>query len=179
MDFFCDRVLTSDDLRGLNSGITDNKPTTELFRVLIERTANEATKLTLNTQLEIDRLLNPVIKMSSTSQSSQSGVEFLANELPCDLHLLNFRTNLNTMGTIGSTIYNMFLHRYQTSCETKCFDSESLRLNQTLTQNVLNSLDEKAETVSLSATQKLNDLNLVKDDLFISDLTVLRMKLKE
>lgn len=99
-------MLLYDDLRGLGQGISDNKPTTELYRIFIEKTANEDKKLTLTSQLLIDRLLNPVIKMRSTSQSSQGTIEFLANELSCDTHLLNLRTNLNTFSD-----YYLFLHR--------------------------------------------------------------------
>lgn len=175
IDVFLDRVLLQDDFRGLGQGVTDNKPTTEIYRVFIEKTANEANKLTLGSQLQIDSLLNPVIKMRSTSQSSQGSVEFFANELPCDLHLLNLRTNLNTF-----TNYNLFLHRYLTSCETKCFNSETLQLNSTLRANLLNILDEKAEVLTLSTTQKIGDLNLVKDDFFMSenDLKVLGLTLR-
>lgn len=171
-----DRVLLQDDFRGLGQGITDNKPTTEIYRLFIEKTANEDRKLTLTSQLLIDRLLNPVIKMRSTSQSSQSTIEFLLNELPCDVHLLNLRTNLNTF-----TDYYLFLHRYLTSCETKCFNSETLQLNATLRTNLLNVLDEKAEVLTLSTIQKLSDLNILKDDFFISenDFKVLGLKLKE
>lgn len=176
IDVFLDRVLLQDDFRGLGQGVTDNKPTNEIYRIFIEKTANEAKKLTLNCQLHIDNLFNPIIKMKSTFQSNQGTIEFLANELPCDIHLLNMRTNLNTL-----TEYNLFLHRYLTSCETKCFNSETLQLNSTLRTNLLSILDEKAEVLTLSTTQKLSELNLIKDDFFISenDFKVLGLKLKD
>lgn len=173
---FLDRVLLQDDFRGLGQGVTDNKPTSELYRVLVEKTANEAQKLTLNSQLLVDSLLNPVLKMRSGAQSSQGSIEFFASELPCDLHLLNLRTNLNTF-----TDYNVFLHRYLTSCETKCFGSEALRLNSTLRTNLMNILAETAEVLTLDTTKKLSDLSLTKDDLYMgeNDLKVLSVRLKE
>lgn len=168
--------MLQDDARGLGQGITDNKPTTEVYRIFVEKTANEAKKLTLNSQLLIDRLLNPIIKMKSSAQSNQGTIEFLSNELPCDLHLLNLRTNLNTF-----TDFYLFLHRHLTSCETKCFNSETLLLNNTLRPNQLSVLDEKAEILTLNTIHKISDFNLIKEDLFINenDFKVLGLKLKE
>ena len=114
--------------------------------------------------------------MQSSAQSSQGTIEFLSNELPCDIHLLNLRTNLNTF-----TDYYLFLHRYLTSCETKCFNSETLLLNNTLRTNLLNILDDKAELLTLNTVHKLGEINISKDDFFISenDFKVFGLKLKE
>lgn len=175
IDVFLDRLMLHDDFRGLGAGIADNKRTREIYRVFIEKTANEARKLTLNSQLLIDSLRNPVIKMRSTAQSSQGSIEFFASELACDLHLLNLRTNLNTFD------FNLFLHKRSISCETKCFGSETLSINNTLRTNLLNILENKAELLTLSATQKRSDLSLSKDDIFFSEneIKVLGMRVKD
>ena len=174
IDIFLDRRLFHDDQRGLGQGITDNRAITEKFRVIIEPKTRDPLKPSLKVQLEHLNLFNQLFVMQSDSASSESAKSLMSFNLPCDIHLLNFRSNLTSLKETF-----LFLHRFSSACEANCFGSHYLKLSSHLTSNVIQSLDVNITEMSLSLNQAKSNLSLEKDiNLKEMDISVFKFTLK-
>ncbi|OQR75781.1 alpha-mannosidase 2-like [Tropilaelaps mercedesae] len=115
LEVMLDRKLRFDDSRGLGEGIMDNRHTRSRFWLLMEiRDQNRLDKTISSERQEISLLsrsghrlatmLNfpPVIMQSlptGLSRMVHGEIRFLAEPLPCDVHLLNIRTLPEEAGT--------------------------------------------------------------------------------
>ena len=134
-----DRRLDQDDNRGMGQPVHDNIPLTKsTFRLLLEsnRQSDHSTLhniqsqpvLTLLSHLSLQSLLNPLIIMTDSSPleaGPQMAPDFpgLQHDLPCDVHLLNLRTNVARESDDGvaasqfpSATALMLLHRVGVDC---------------------------------------------------------------
>jgi len=146
LDVFLDRRLTQDDARGLNQGVTDNKRTRESFRLLFELPTAPASKkdpkLTSAALFESHSLLNPLLGITPSSESSQPllpqpHASFLQHSLPCDLHLLNIRR-----ATRRPKEFGLLLHRIAYSCDSSCSAAqEPILLSSMFHESVLEQFD--------------------------------------
>jgi len=163
IDVFLDRRLLQDDQRGLNQGVVDNRQTKEVFKVFFEATPFQATKPSLEAQLESQKLLSPPIIMYSTMKSTISELGFIHDPLPCNFHLLNFRRS-----TAGD--FSLFLHRFGVSCEIKCANSSALQLSSNLAPGLVKALQPTVTKMSLSLlTEERQDIYM-NEELFIDEM---------
>lgn len=157
LDVFLDRYLLHDDQRGLGQGVIDNLKTQEFFRILIEPSSKDNDKPTLDAQTQSLNLLHPPLVMRGNQQSNQGQIRFLRNELPCNIHLLNFRTNL-----YASNEFSVFFHRFACTCETDC-EQSSFNLNDLFSSMLSDLLDQKATRRSLSLMHSKGDWNFTSN----------------
>ncbi|XP_053201389.1 alpha-mannosidase 2x-like [Panonychus citri] len=156
IDVFLDRRLVQDDNRGVGQGITDHRRTRERFRVSIENRGLNPLKPTSHVHQELTKLLNEPFLMQSGSSSNQGSLQFMSSPLPCDVHLLNFRSDLNTQND-----FYLFLHRFGSTCESTCPSSHPFTLLPHLSRNIFNSIQPTMSTMSLSLNQVLqSNLNI-------------------
>uniref|UniRef100_A0A672ID83 Alpha-mannosidase n=1 Tax=Salarias fasciatus TaxID=181472 RepID=A0A672ID83_SALFA len=98
LEVVLDRRLLQDDNRGLGQGVTDNKVTASLYRLLLEeRGVGGASEehLSLLAHLDSLSLCQPPITMVTRDHAPQLKLRPflpLSSPLPCDIHLLNLRT---------------------------------------------------------------------------------------
>ncbi|XP_054164491.1 alpha-mannosidase 2-like [Oppia nitens] len=161
VDIFLDRRLLQDDQRGLNQGVVDNRKTRETFKLLLERVSTvpsrvpQELKPTLESQLELQKLLTPPVLMYSTFKSTLSEVYFLHNPFPCNIHLMNLRRSSK------GNKYNLFLHRWAVSCEAKCANASAIELTKHFSPIVTKSLQPLISRMSLSALyEKESDISI-------------------
>ena len=176
IDIFMDRRLIQDDNRGVGQGITDHRRTRERFRIAVENRALNSLKPTSHVHLELIKLLNEPFLMQSESSSNQGSLKFMASPLPCDVHLLNFRSDLNTQND-----FYLFLHRFGSTCESTCPSSHPFTLHPHLSRNLVNAIQPTMSSMSLSLNQVLqSNLNISSFPIQLDqmDFTVLSLKLK-
>ncbi|KAK6639750.1 hypothetical protein RUM43_008025 [Polyplax serrata] len=94
-----DRRLVQDDNRGLGQGVLDNRVTPNLFRILVERRLENCNKvsssLSVNAYKLSQSLLNPLIKMISTSEVQRDllgSYSPVSKDMGNDIHLVSART---------------------------------------------------------------------------------------
>uniref|UniRef100_H3CAT2 Alpha-mannosidase n=1 Tax=Tetraodon nigroviridis TaxID=99883 RepID=H3CAT2_TETNG len=103
LEVMLDRRLQQDDNRGLGQGVTDNKLTASLYRLLVEDRRGGAQSgggasvehLSLLAHLSSLSLSHPPITMVATGDEQLPKLrpfQPLRSSLPCDVHLLNLRT---------------------------------------------------------------------------------------
>lgn len=177
LDVFLDRRLMQDDQRGVGQGITDNRRTRESFRIVIERKPEESLKPSVQVQRNLLRLLNPPHLISSKTPSQQGELVFMPKELPCDIHLLNLRTNIASYHQ-----FSLFLHRFATSCDSSCTSySASFPLASHLSPTILNALQPSVSILSLSLMDELErnvSLSSLKVEMDQIDFVVYALRLK-
>ena len=149
LDIFLDRRLLQDDQRGLNQGVLDNRRTKETFKIVLDtlvsaQTTTNSLRPSLEAQTELQKLLSPPIIMHSKTKSTISEMYFLRQSLPCALHLLSLRRP-STANT-----FDLFLHRWGLSCETKCANDSTIQLSQILSPIVTKQLEPVMTQMSLS-----------------------------
>lgn len=126
LEIMLDRRLTGDDNRGLGQGVTDNKATVEIFRLLIEHTTDQfndpiasLSHPSMFSHFVRDMLQNPIMKLitlpafNTIPVPSSAIYSSLRKPLPCDVHLVNFRTI--SRKTPATTV--LILHRYLYDCD--------------------------------------------------------------
>lgn len=129
LEVVLDRRLQQDDNRGLGQGVTDNKITASLYRLLLEERGGGATEvggasvehLSLLAHLESLSLCHPPVTMVAPDNSPQPKLRPflpLSSPLPCDVHLLNLRT-LEDEKETGSPSQGvaLLLHRQGFHCD--------------------------------------------------------------
>ncbi|RWS09023.1 alpha-mannosidase 2-like protein [Dinothrombium tinctorium] len=176
VDVFLDRRLMQDDQRGVNQGVTDNKPTRESFIILIEEKPAANEKASLKAQLESLKQLNPVNLMYSLKHNTQGEISFLRSPLPCDIHLLNLRSNL-----ISYNEFSLFLHRFGTSCDTSCPKQQKFTIGSLFTSNVIDAIEPYASRVSLSLMHEIkSNVSVFEESASLEemDFDVYNLKLK-
>uniref|UniRef100_A0A6I8RD56 Alpha-mannosidase n=1 Tax=Xenopus tropicalis TaxID=8364 RepID=A0A6I8RD56_XENTR len=143
LEVFLDRRLMQDDNRGLGQGVQDNKITSNLFRLLLEKRFGKDEKEdekpvsypSILSHITSMFLNHPVIPMAATSDSGSSVLlnAFLplTSSMPCDVHLLNLRTIQAKVGPIPSDEAALILHRKGFDCK---FSNKDLGLLCSTTQ---------------------------------------------
>ncbi|XP_029940101.1 alpha-mannosidase 2-like isoform X2 [Salarias fasciatus] len=129
LEVVLDRRLLQDDNRGLGQGVTDNKVTASLYRLLLEERGGGATEvggaseehLSLLAHLDSLSLCQPPITMVTRDHAPQLKLRPflpLSSPLPCDIHLLNLRT-LEDEQEAGSPSQEvaLLLHRKGFHCD--------------------------------------------------------------
>ena len=140
MEVMLDRRLMQDDNRGLGQGVKDNVLTLESFRLLLEKQESHTNVsntflcrfyiIVFSQQLyatlsypsllshsTVDNLLHPVLLFLSEAPSTLSELSpysALTKAIPCDLHLLNFRTLFTSQPTVTEAA--LILHRRGFDC---------------------------------------------------------------
>lgn len=178
IDVFLDRRLLQDDQRGVGQGLTDNRRTNERFRIVVEALPQEALKPSLKVQHELLKVLNDYYLMESLASSNQGEIAAFKKSLPCDVHLLNLRSNIATMNE-----FNIFFHRFGVSCEQQCslYTQQSFCLADYLNTNILNAIESSANSMSLSLMEETaSNISLLKDNITLNqiDFAVYSLKLK-
>ncbi|OCU02259.1 alpha-mannosidase 2 [Xenopus laevis] len=143
LEVFMDRRLMQDDNRGLGQGVQDNKITSNMFRLLLEKRIGKDEKedekpvsypsiLSHITSLFLN---HPVIPMAVTADSGSpvllNAFLPLTSSMPCDVHLLNLRTIQANVGPIPSDEAALILHRKGFDCR---FSNKDLGLLCSTTQ---------------------------------------------
>jgi alpha-mannosidase II len=167
VDIFLDRRLLQDDQRGLNQGVVDNRKTKEVFKILLETVPTDPLKPTLESQIELQKLLTPPIVMFSTMKSTISEIYFFHNPLPCNIHLMNLRRSSQP------NEFSIFLHRLGVSCETKCANnSSSVQLTTNFSPILIKSLQSNISQMSLSLLHVKNSDIDISDKLHIEEMNI-------
>ncbi|XP_043951813.1 alpha-mannosidase 2 [Gambusia affinis] len=129
LELVLDRRLQQDDNRGLGQGVTDNKPTATLYRLLLEDRGGaeevggaSVEHLSLLAHLASLSLSHPPITMVGPGDRQLPKLrpfQALRSSLPCDLHLLNLRT-LEDPKEAGSPSQEvaLLLHRKGFDCSS-------------------------------------------------------------
>ncbi|KAI1290183.1 Alpha-mannosidase 2 [Halotydeus destructor] len=177
VDIFMDRKLLKDDSLGLGQGVTDNRKTTEVFKVLFEQKPREELKPTLAVNRESQKLLYPPFVMMTSrelNQINQRKLSLLAEQLPCDVHLLNLRSRESL------TQFHLTLHRMAIGCDSICNNGgDPVRLDQLFLPDVVAELDPEIAQTSLSYMHNLKNIT-IHSDVYIedNDFVVLALKAK-
>ena len=165
MDIFLDRKLLQDDQRGLGQGVTDNRRTKVNFKIIFEPKPHEPLKPSQGVQTELLLLLNPVLLMDSSQDSTQPGNDLLSGSLPCDHHLVNLRTSFFTKS------FHMTIHRMGASCETSCVNNSShVNLSRLFSPKTLAQVDSRVSKHSLTNLYEEESDISIKDDLDIEQM---------
>jgi alpha-mannosidase II len=127
-----DRRLMQDDNRGLGQGVTDNKITPSNFRLILEDFQSDAKKLsesvptaypsstTVTTMHQLQHSLFTLHITNGKKIEELSPVSAgLSTPLPCDLHVLNFKTLEDNIKQSPSDVSALFLHRIGYDCGFK------------------------------------------------------------
>lgn len=119
-----DRRMKQDDNRGLGQGVLDNKRTPNRFRFLVEKRFSsglnvQTTGFSTLTALHLanDLVHNIFIMPALPSIASNKIKTFstnLAQALPCELHAVNLRSDLQNRNN-----YALILHRFAPNCGFK------------------------------------------------------------
>lgn len=130
IEVFMDRRLMQDDNRGLGQGVYDNKITSNLFRILLEKRSGLNTEedkrpvsypslLSHMTSSILNHPVLPMIMNVKISPTSKLLNEFppLLSSLPCDIHLVNLRTIQSKVGIGYSDEAALILHRKGFDCQ--------------------------------------------------------------
>ncbi|KAM4868807.1 alpha-mannosidase 2 [Urocitellus parryii] len=129
IEVIMDRRLMQDDNRGLGQGVTDNKITANLFRILLEERSGVDMEEEKKSPVSFPSLLShitssflnhPVFLMTAKVKlSSELLSEFspLVSSLPCDIHLVNLRTIQAKEGKGYSSDAALILHRKGFGCQ--------------------------------------------------------------
>ena len=129
MEVMLDRRPASDDNRGLEQGVTDNKDTIEKFRLLVEFSPQgfkdpnaELSFPSLLSHFVRESLQNPIFKLISKpsitdfSRNGQFEFSALSTPLPCDIHLVNLRA-MKQLESAANTESAFMLHKFLFDCE--------------------------------------------------------------
>ncbi|XP_038127924.1 alpha-mannosidase 2 [Cyprinodon tularosa] len=130
LELVLDRRLQQDDNRGLGQGVTDNKLTASLYRLLLEDRKGGAKEvggasvqhLSLLAHLASLSLSHPPIAMVAPGNGQLPKLrpfQPLRSSLPCDVHLLNLRT-LEDQQEAGSPSQEaaLLIHRKGFDCNS-------------------------------------------------------------
>lgn len=127
IELMLDRRTLYDDMRGLNEGVVDNKPTLTKYWILLETVSDGG-------GLHKDRVSNPSLVANQLSEGLtypanvfvvepemehylRSEVALIDKPMPCDVHLMNFRTNTDSVfQQFPSRSALMVLHRRGFDC---------------------------------------------------------------
>ncbi|XP_004484142.2 alpha-mannosidase 2 [Dasypus novemcinctus] len=135
IEVMMDRRLMQDDNRGLGQGVHDNKITSNLFRILVEKRSvvnmeeekNSVSYPSLRSHVMSSFLNHPVLTMAGEVSSPTPELlgEFspLLSSLPCDIHLVNLRTIQSKVGTGHSDEAALILHRKGFDCRFSSRDT--------------------------------------------------------
>ncbi|KAK5967940.1 Alpha-mannosidase 2 [Trichostrongylus colubriformis] len=134
LEVMLDRRLNQHDNRGLDQGVLDNHRTLSRFRLLVEPLAPSESKNPAEERLGFHSIVGlaqsmelhyPHIRMVSSAKPSDDTASGMTSSLPCDIHVVSFRT------LAGPTNYNgdrtaspkneaaFILHRSLTDCRSK------------------------------------------------------------
>ncbi|CAO4379303.1 unnamed protein product [Caenorhabditis nigoni] len=158
IEIMLDRRLSSDDNRGLQQGVRDNKRTIAHFRIVVEPMSPAASNKkeervgfhSLVGHLATWSLHYPVVKMMGETTPKPISSKNVEQELNCDLHMVTFRSlaspttyEANERSTAAEKKAAMVMHRVVPDCRsrltlpnTSCLSSgleiEPLKLISTL-----------------------------------------------
>lgn len=158
IEIMLDRRLSSDDNRGLQQGVRDNKRTVAHFRILIEPMSpgsSNKKEERIGFHSHVGHLATwslhyPVVKMIGESTPKSISSKNLEQEINCDLHAVTFRTlalpttyEANERSTAAEKKAALVMHRVVPDCrsrltlpDTTCLSSgmeiEPLKLISTL-----------------------------------------------
>lgn len=150
MDIFLDRRLLQDDSRGLGQGVTDNRRTKEVFKIVFETKPNEPLKPSLKVNDELLELLHPPFLMFSPESTPRPRVDLMTKSLPCGYHLLNVRAS-DTLA-----LFHLTVHRMAISCDTLCVNGGApFKLSELFSEHVLEKLQATFAQTSLSLMYEL------------------------
>ncbi|XP_047411613.1 alpha-mannosidase 2 [Sciurus carolinensis] len=132
IEVIMDRRLMQDDNRGLGQGVTDNKITANVFRLLLEKRSDADMEEERKSPVSYPSLLSHItssslnhpvflmtIKVKLSSPATELLSEFLPllSSLPCDIHLVNLRTIQAKVGSGHSNEAALILHRKGFGCQ--------------------------------------------------------------
>lgn len=174
VDIFMDRRLLQDDSRGLGQGVTDNRPTKELFKVIYEPRPAEPLKPSQAVQNELHILLHPAYLMFTELDTPRGELALFASALPCDVHLVNLRCS-ETLNTFHATFI-----RFPVSCDRRCPENGSFALSSVLPGAALEALDTTVDQTSLSLMHVLKANIDIRDKIAVNetDFATFALKLK-
>ncbi|RWS18445.1 alpha-mannosidase 2-like protein, partial [Leptotrombidium deliense] len=130
VDVFLDRKHIQDEVTGLGQGVTDNKYTKETFEILIERKPFQNRNVSLKSQIESIKQLNPFYSMHHTSEVNLRDVNLIQSPFTCYLHLFNFRENhVNT----GDNFHLCFIDSLQVANQNAWMNNNSIYAHYLLT----------------------------------------------
>lgn len=127
IELMLDRRTLYDDMRGLNEGVVDNKPTLTKYWILLETVSDGGGS-------HKDRVSNPSLVANQLSEGLaypanvfvvepdmehylRPGVALIDRPMPCDVHLMNLRTNTDSVfQQFPSQSALMVLHRRGFDC---------------------------------------------------------------
>ncbi|XP_065648890.1 alpha-mannosidase 2 isoform X2 [Hydra vulgaris] len=125
-----DRRLNQDDNRGLGQGVTDNRETLSVFRLILENFDNASPQetsptaypsilsISLSHQLQYP-MYDFLIAAGVPINQFNSGFSGLKIPLPCDLHLVNLKLLQDNIRVAPSDTAALFLHRVGFDCAFK------------------------------------------------------------
>ena len=121
LEVMVDRRTMYDDARGMGEGVTDNRPTTHGYWLLLEPRdpSYSPSTDTLPSLSPLATILsryldNPSTVLSSSTPMSSVSISLLKTPLPCDHHLINLRSW--TPRSVGPHSALMTLHRTGPDC---------------------------------------------------------------
>ncbi len=133
LEVMLDRRTLYDDARGMGEGLVDNKKILAKYWLLLEEVKNRESKDVSRPSLLSNYLSNSLLyppnlfimensftndKAHPVDEGVSSTVQLISKSLPCDVHLLNFRTNTDqTFVQFPSTSALMILHRQGFACD--------------------------------------------------------------
>lgn len=146
VEIMLDRRLSSDDNRGLQQGVRDNKRTVAHFRIVIEPmspTSSSKKDERVGFHSHVGHLATwslhyPIVKMMGETTPKSITSKNLERELNCDLHIVAFRTlaspttyEANERSTAAEKKAALVMHRVVSDCrsrltlpDTSCLTSE-------------------------------------------------------
>ncbi|VDM98259.1 unnamed protein product [Thelazia callipaeda] len=183
LDVMLDRRLNQDDGRGLFSGVTDNKKTSNIFRLTVEginqnvlSNTGKSKRVTAyhsaQTYSQMLSLLYPiVIILTNYTEGHIDSLNVISYKLPCDIHLVTLRTLAapTVYGRISDRIhspensYALVLHRFGMDCRFNKASLEtcisSLNIKRLFTKTPSN-VTETSLTMLYENLGNVSDVNL-------------------
>lgn len=134
IEIMLDRRLSSDDNRGLQQGVRDNKRTVAHFRIVIEPMSSSSgnkKEERVGFHSHVGHLATwslhyPLVKMIGDATPKSISSKNVEQELNCDLHLVTFRTlaspttyEANERSTAAEKKAAMVMHRVVPDCRSR------------------------------------------------------------
>ena len=140
LEVVLDRRLMQDDNRGLGQGVTDNHVTPSNFKLLLEHFEPGARRLPVSVPTaypssvsvsSLHQLQHPLLPIHITNgnklEELHPAFSGLSKPLPCDVHVVNFKSLEDNIKQLPSDTSALFLHRIGYDCgfKGKCASQKS------------------------------------------------------
>ncbi|XP_017776581.1 PREDICTED: alpha-mannosidase 2 [Nicrophorus vespilloides] len=123
IEVMLDRRLMQDDNRGLGQGVVDNRPTRNIFRLLLERKTHKCQTTsdnhpsgfhTISAHVALETMMNPLMRMLRTDDNdvtSQTGYTPITTEFGVDMGLSSLKTGviLDNKEYLGMILHRKYL----------------------------------------------------------------------